>query len=76
MLVVGRTLSNPVYGALAVAAALLIFLYLASAVMLYFAAWVAVVEGAPATQEELAYHARHGADIALPTTESPSRNQP
>ena len=48
-LVVGRTLSNPVYGALAVAAALLVFLYMASAVLLYFASWVAVCEGAPAT---------------------------
>jgi membrane protein len=66
VLVVGRTLSNPVYGTLAIAAALLVLLYLASAVMLYFAAWVAVVEGAPATQEEVAYNGRHGDDIALP----------
>ncbi len=47
-LVVGRTLSNPVYGALAVAAALLVFLYIASAVLLYFACWVAVCEESPA----------------------------
>jgi membrane protein len=67
MLLVGRTLSNPVYGTLAVAAALLVFLYFASAVMLYFAAWVAIVEGAAPTQEEVTYEARHGDDIALPT---------
>ena len=54
-LVVGRTLSNPVYGTLSVAAALLVFLYIASAVLLYFASWVAICEGAPATQEEVAY---------------------
>jgi membrane protein len=67
-LIVGRTLTNPVYGTLAVAAALLLFLYLASAVMLYFAAWVAVADGAPQTQEELAYAERtNGGDIRLPT---------
>lgn len=66
-LVVGRTLSNPVYGTLAVAAALLIFLYLASVVFLYFACWVVVVEGAPPTQEEVAYRERRdGGDITLP----------
>lgn len=66
-LVVGRTLSNPVYGALAVAAALLFFLYIAAAVLLYFASWVAVCEGAPATREEVAYLDRlRGGDITLP----------
>lgn len=65
--VVGRTLSNPVYGALSVAAALLIFLYFASAVLLYFACWVAVCEGARQTREETAYFARlDGGEIALP----------
>jgi hypothetical protein len=66
LLIVGRTLTNPVYGTLAIAAALLLFLYIASAVMLYFAAWVAIAEGAPPTQEETAYAGRRGADIALP----------
>ena len=68
MLVVGRTLTNPVYGTLAIAAALLLFLYLASSVMLYFAAWVAVKEGAPPTQEQIAYAARNqgSRDIQLP----------
>ena len=66
MVLVGPTLSNPVYGTLAIAAALLVLLYFASAVMLYFAAWVAVIEGAPATQEQVTYAARHGDDIALP----------
>ena len=70
MVLVGHTLSNPVYGTLAIAAALLVLLYFASAVMLYFAAWVAVIEGAPATQEEVAYAGRHGDDIALPTAVS------
>ena len=66
-LVVGRTLSNPVYGTLAVAAALLLFLYFASAVLLYFAAWVAVLEQAPPTEEELAYADRtKGGDVRLP----------
>lgn len=66
-LVVGRTLSNPVYGALAVAAALLVFLYIASAVLLYFASWVAVCEGAPTTSEEQAYLERlKGGDVELP----------
>lgn len=69
-LVVGRTLSNPVYGALAVAAALLVFLYVASAVLLYFASWVAVCEGAPATDEEVAYLERLvGGSVALPIAE-------
>ncbi len=67
-LVVGRTLTNPVYGALAVAAALLVFLYVASAVLLYFACWVAVCEGAPRTREEVAYLDRlSGGAIELPT---------
>jgi membrane protein len=67
-LIVGRTLNNPVYGALAVAAAMLFFLYIASAVLLYFASWVAVCEGAPATREEVAYLDRlRGGDITLPT---------
>lgn len=67
-LIVGRTLNNPVYGALAVAAALLFFLYVAAAVLLYFASWVAVCEGAPATREEVAYLDRlRGGDITLPT---------
>ena len=66
-LIVGRTLTNPVYGTLAVAAALLLFLYIASAVMLYFAAWVAVADHAPQTQEELAYAERAGeGDVRLP----------
>jgi len=66
--IVGRTLSNPVYGTLAVAAALLLFLYFASAVVLYFASWIAVSEGAPPTQEEVAYASRSGSgDIMLPT---------
>lgn len=66
-LVVGRTLSNPVYGALAVAAAILIFLYVAAAVLLYFACWVAVCEDAPRTREEAAYLDRlEGGAIALP----------
>ena len=68
-LVVGKTLSNPVYGALAVAAALLVFLYTASAVLLYFASWVAVCEGVDATQEEKAYFERlKGGGVALPVT--------
>ena len=67
-LVVGRTLTNPVYGALAVAAALLVFLYVASAVLLYFACWIAVCEGAPRTLEEVAYLDRlSGGPIELPT---------
>ena len=69
-LIVGRTLTNPVYGTLAVAAALLLFLYFASAVMLYFAAWVSVLEGAPQTEEELAYSERaDGGDIRLPLSD-------
>jgi membrane protein len=71
VLVVGRTLSNPVYGTLAIAAALLLFLYIASAVMLYCASLVAVLEGAPPTQEEVAFAARNGEDIALPTASPP-----
>jgi uncharacterized BrkB/YihY/UPF0761 family membrane protein len=67
-LVVGKTLSNPVYGALAVAAALLVFLYTASAVLLYFASWVALCEGAPRTDEEVAYLERlKGGDVELPS---------
>ncbi|MEO8107527.1 MAG: YihY/virulence factor BrkB family protein [Actinomycetes bacterium] len=66
-LVVGKTLSNPVYGALAVAAALLVFLYTAAAVVLYFASWLAVCEGAPATQEQIAYLDRlKGGPVELP----------
>lgn len=69
-LVVGRTLTNPVYGALAVAAALLLFLYIASTVLLYFASWVAVCEGAPRTLEEVAYLARlEGGSSLLPTVD-------
>ncbi|MCZ3390117.1 MAG: YihY/virulence factor BrkB family protein [Actinomycetia bacterium] len=67
-LVVGRTLTNPAYGALAVAAALLVFLYVASAVLLYFACWVAVCEETPRTLEEVAYLDRlSGGTIKLPT---------
>ncbi len=67
-LIVGRTLTNPVYGTLAVAAALLVFLYVASTVLLYFACWVAVCEGAPRTLEEVAYLERlDGGAIKLPT---------
>lgn len=67
-LLVGRTLSNPVYGTLALAAALLLFLYFSSAVLLYVACWVAVVEGAPETLEEVAYRARGtGGTVVLPT---------
>ena len=69
-LVVGKTLTNPVYGALAVAAALLVFLYVASAVLLYFACWVAVCEEAPQTLEEVAYLDRlSGGSIKLPTVD-------
>jgi len=68
-LIVGKTLANPVYGALAVAAALLLFLYLTSAVLLYFACWVAVAEGAPEASEQRAYRMRSsGEAILLPTT--------
>ncbi len=66
-LLVGRTLGNPVYGTLAVAAALLLFLYFASAVVLYFACWVAVVEGADPTQEEIAFQNRKDGPGRLPT---------
>jgi membrane protein len=66
-LLVGRTLDNPVYGTLAVAAALLLFLYFASVVVLYGACWVAVREGRPETTEEQAYYARGSeADPLLP----------
>jgi membrane protein len=66
-LLVGRTLGNPVYGTLALAAALLLFLYFSSAVLLYVACWVAVVEGAPETLEEVAYGARsRGGTVVLP----------
>jgi membrane protein len=69
--IVGRTLSNPVYGTLAVAAALLIFLYVTSMVLLYFACWVAVVDGAPPTAEEVAYRDRLGGGaITLPTVDA------
>ena len=67
-LVVGHTLSNPVYGALAVAAALLLLLYFASAVVLYCACWIAVCEGAPEVMEQHAYfHRLHGGQVELPT---------
>ncbi len=76
-LVVGKTLSNPVYGALAVAAALLVFLYTASAVLLYFASWVAVCEDAPRTDEEVAYLLRlKGGDVELPSESSPAASGP
>jgi uncharacterized BrkB/YihY/UPF0761 family membrane protein len=66
-LLVGRTLSNPVYGTLALAAALLLFLYFSSAVLLYVACWVAVVEGAPETLEEVAYRQRGtGGTVVMP----------
>jgi uncharacterized BrkB/YihY/UPF0761 family membrane protein len=72
-LIVGRTLTNPVYGALAVAAALLVFLYTAAAVLLYFACWIAVCEGAPQTLEEVAYLERlNGGPVKLPTVDSQS----
>ncbi len=68
-IIVGKTLSNPVYGALAVAAALLLFIYFASAVLLYFACWVAVAEGAPESSEQVAFRTRAaGPAILLPTT--------
>jgi membrane protein len=68
-IIVGKTLSNPVYGALAVAAALLLFIYFASAVLLYFACWVAVAEGAPESTEQVAFRTRAtGPAILLPTT--------
>ncbi|HVQ18855.1 MAG TPA: YihY/virulence factor BrkB family protein [Actinomycetes bacterium] len=66
-LLVGRTLHNPVYGTLAVAAALLVLLYFGSAIVLYVACWIAVVEGAPTPTEVDAYYARrHGGAIGLP----------
>jgi membrane protein len=69
-LLVGRTLTNPVYGTLAVAAALLLLLYFASVIIMYCACWVAVVEGAPEPSEERAYYERMNAgDVALPLAE-------
>ena len=71
-LVVGRTLTNPVYGALAIAAALLLFLYFVAAIHLYFACWLAVAEGASEPSEQQAFAARtSGGSIELPT--APSR---
>jgi membrane protein len=60
-LLVGRTLNNPVYGALAVAAAILLFLYFASIVLLFGACWVAVQEGRPVPDEVRAYGDRRKA---------------
>ena len=73
-LLVGRTLDNPVYGTLALAAALLLFLYFSSAVMLYVACWVAVVEGAPEPLEEVAYRGRGrgGTDVLPTVSEGPT----
>lgn len=72
VLLVGRTLSNPVYGTLALAAALLLFLYLSSSVLLYVACWVAVVEGTPETNEEVAYRQRvRGGTVRLPAVSEP-----
>lgn len=66
-LLVGRTLNNPVYGALAIAAAMLLLLYFGSMVVLYAACWVAVREGAPEPVEESAYYARvKGGSVKLP----------
>lgn len=65
-LLVGRTLENPVYGTLAVAAALLLFLYFASAVLLYGACWLAVVEGRPEPEEVRAYYERSAEQARLP----------
>ena len=68
-LLVGRTLSNPVYGTLAVAAALLLLLYFASAIVMYCACWIAVCEGAPEAIEQLAYYDRlHNGNVELPAT--------
>lgn len=68
-IVVGRTLSNPVYGALAVAAAILLLLYFASILVLYFASWIAVCEGAAMPAEVVTYQARLSSqDVQLPTT--------
>ena len=68
-LVVGRTLSNPVYGTLAVAAALLLLLYFASAIVMYCACWIAVYEDAPEVIEQHAYYERlHSGDVELPVT--------
>jgi membrane protein len=74
-LVVGSTLNNPVYGVLAIAAALLIFLNIASQVMLYFASWVAVGEGAPETLEEAAFQDRDASgaiDLPFSSDEQPA----
>jgi len=60
-LLVGRTLNNPVYGTLAAAAAILLFLYFASIVVLYGACWVAVQEGRDEPAEQTAYFARRQA---------------
>ena len=66
-LIVGRTLTNPVYGALAVAAALLLFLYFVAAIHLYFACWLAVAEGASEPSEQHAFVARtRGGSVKLP----------
>jgi membrane protein len=72
-LVVGRTLTNPVYGALAVAAALLLFLYFVAAIHLYFACWLAVMEGAREPSEQQAFAARtRGGGVELPSAELPT----
>lgn len=64
---VGHTLSNPVYGTLAVAAALLVYLYWASSVVLYVACWLAVKEGRDEPAEAVAYNARRpGSEPLLP----------
>jgi membrane protein len=57
-LLVGRTLNNPVYGTLAAAAAILLFLYFASVVLLYGACWIAIREGREEPAEQTAYFAR------------------
>lgn len=67
LVLVGPTLNNPVYGTLAVAAALLVYLYWASSVVLYVACWVAVREGQPEPQEVADYSARRpGSEALLP----------
>ena len=73
-LIVGRTLDNPVYGTLAVAAALLVLLYTASAVVMYCACWIAVYEGAPESVEQSAYYGRlqsGGVELPVTTEEAP-----
>jgi len=75
ILIVGSTLNNPVYGVLAIAAALLIFLNIASQVLLYFACWVAVGEGAPETLEEAAFQDRDDSgaiDLPFSSDERPA----